>query len=159
MKLRESLLRPFQIGVAKKMLLVKFAKLILASFALLIFGSPAVAETWGSDWGDVYVAADGDQFVARYNTEKNGIIVMRNQGGGNYSGYWARQCTNSRRHQIPAPVFSSEGSCDERREDSEGRLTRCWGGISGHANVSNTKFMGTFYTCNGKRMGEWNGWR
>ena len=83
MNLRDSLLRPLQIGVAKKMLLVKSAKLILASFALLSFGAPAVAETWGSDWGDVYVAADGDQFVARYNTEKNCIIVMRNQGGRN----------------------------------------------------------------------------
>lgn len=159
MNLRARFLGNLQAGVVKKMLLVRSVKLILASLFLVSFGAPAVAETWSSDWGDVYVAADDDQFVARYNMEKNGIIVMQNQGGGNYSGYWARQCTNSRRYQVPAPVYSSEGSCGERREDSEGRLTRCWGGISGHANVSNTRFMGTFYTCNGKRMGEWNGWR
>jgi len=130
-----------------------------AVFAFVCLIGTANAQTWNSDWGPIRVKADGQTFVARYNRPVSGIIVMRNQGGGNYSGYWARQCTNTTRYQIPAPVYSLEGSCREKRETASGRLTNCWGYISGHANASDTKFMGTFYTCNNKRMGNWNGWR
>ena len=84
---------------------------------------------------------------------------MQNQCVGNYSGYWARQCTDKKRFQIPAPVTSLEGSCREKRETASGRLTNFWGYISGHANAFDTKFMGTFFTYNNKMVGNWNGWK
>ena len=132
---------------------------IAAVLAFVSLIGIANAQTWNSDWGPVHVEADGNTFVARYNDPVSGIIVMQNQGGGNYSGYWARKCTNTKRYQIPAPVYTSEGSCGEKRKTASGRFTTCWGYISGHADASDTKFMGTFYTCNNKRMGNWNGWK
>ena len=134
-------------------------KLMAVAFACAALINVAKAETWNSDWGPVRVEADGKNFIARYNSPVSGIIVMRNQGGGNFSGYWARKCTSTRRYQIPAPVYTNEGSCNEKRETASGSLTTCWGYISGHANASDTKFMGTFYTCNNRRMGNWNGWK
>ena len=53
--------------------------------ALVCFSHGAHATTWNSDWGPVRVKADGENFVARYKNRVSGIIVMRNQGGGNYS--------------------------------------------------------------------------
>ena len=134
-------------------------KLMAVIFAFVSLINVANAQTWNSDWGPVRVEADGNNFIARYNSPVSGIIVMRNQGGGNYSGYWARKCTSTKRYQIPAPVYTNEGSCNEKRETASGSLTNCWGYISGHANASDTKFMGTFYTCNNRRMGNWNGWK
>ena len=134
-------------------------KLMAVIFAFVSLINVANAQTWNSDWGPVRVEADGNNFIARYNSPVSGIIVMRNQGGGNYSGYWARKCTSIKRYQIPAPVYTNEGSCNEKRETASGSLTNCWGYISGHANASDTKFMGTFYTCNNRRMGNWNGWK
>ena len=134
-------------------------KLMAVIFAFASLINVANAQTWNSDWGPVRVEADGNNFIARYNSPVSGIIVMRNQGGGNYSGYWARKCTSTKRYQIPAPVYTNEGSCNEKRETASGSLTNCWGYISGHANASDTKFMGTFYTCNNRRMGNWNGWK
>ena len=134
-------------------------KLMAVVFAFAALINVAKAETWNSDWGPVRVEADDKHFIARYNNPVSGIIVMRNQGGGNFSGYWARKCTSTRRYQIPAPVYTNEGSCNEKRETASGSLTNCWGYISGHANASDTKFMGTFYTCNNKEMGNWNGWK
>ena len=134
-------------------------KLMAVIFVFASLINVANAQTWNSDWGPVRVEADGNNFIARYNSPVSGIIVMRNQGGGNYSGYWARKCTSTKRYQIPAPVYTNEGSCNEKRETASGSLTNCWGYISGHANASDTKFMGTFYTCNNRRMGNWNGWK
>lgn len=144
-------------------MLLDFCKLWATAFFLMIgialANTPALAETWNSDWGPVQVEADGSTFIARYNNPVSGVIVMRNQGGGNYAGYWARKCTNNRNYQIPAPVYSSEGSCSQTRKTASGSNTRCWGIISGHADASDTRFMGTFSTCNGRRIGDWNGWR
>ena len=125
----------------------------------ITFASTAMAETWNSDWGPVSVEADGDVFVGRYNAPVGGIVVMKHQGNGNYAGYWARSCTSNKRYQIPAPVYSSEGSCREKRKTAKGSMTKCWGFISGNANPSNTRFQGTFTTCNNRRLGEWNGWQ
>lgn len=125
----------------------------------IAFTSAAMAETWNSDWGPVSVEADGEVFVGRYNAPVGGIVVMKHQGNGNYAGYWARSCTSNKRYQIPAPVYSSEGSCREKRKTAKGRMTKCWGFISGNANPSNTRFQGTFTTCNNRRLGEWNGWQ
>ena len=121
--------------------------------------SSAQAESWNSDWGAVAVEADGDIFVGRYNRPVHGIIVMRHQGGGKYTGYWARSCTRKARYQIPAPVSNSEGRCGDTRKTASGTRTKCWGTISGGVNAANTRFSGTFYTCNGARMGDWDGWR
>ena len=70
----------------------RFHKFQAYSFFLLIVAvlasTPVSADTWNSDWGPIQVQADGQTFVARYNHSANGIIVMRNQGGGNYSGYF-----------------------------------------------------------------------
>ena len=114
---------------------------------------------WNSDWGPIEVEADEETFIAKYNSPRSGIIVMQNEGGLNYKGYWARKCTGTKKYQIPAPVFTSEGSCLEKRETASGSKTTCWGYIKGHATASDTRFTGIFYTCNNKRMGQWNGWR
>ena len=140
--------------------MLAFSKLLtIAIISGITFASAAVAETWNSDWGPVFVEADGNVFVGRYNAPVGGIVVMKHQGNGNYSGYWARACTNKKRYQRPAPVFRSEGSCRETRKNARGRRTKCWGFISGNANPSNTRFQGTFTTCNNRRLGEWNGWQ
>ena len=68
--------------------------LTIAIISGITFASAAVAETWNSDWGPVSVEADGNVFVGRYNAPVGGIVVMKHQGNGNYSGYWARSCTN-----------------------------------------------------------------
>jgi hypothetical protein len=133
--------------------------LTIAIIGGITFASAAMAETWNSDWGPVNVEADGDVFVGRYNAPVGGIVVMKHQGNGNYAGYWARSCTSNKRYQIPAPVYSSEGSCGEKRKTAKGSMTKCWGFISGNANPSNTRFQGTFSTCNNRRLGEWNGWQ
>ena len=95
-------------------------KLMAVIFAFASLINVANAQTWNSDWGPVRVEADGNNFIARYNSPVSGIIVMRNQGGGNYSGYWARKCTSTKRYQIPAPVYTNEGSCNEKRETASG---------------------------------------
>ena len=128
-------------------------------FSVTIYSTSVYAETWNSDWGPVIVEADGITFVGRYNMPVGGIVVMEHQGGGNYSGYWARSCTSNKRYQIPAPVYTSEGSCRQKRKTANGKMTKCWGYISGNANPSNTRFQGTFMTCNNRRLGEWNGWK
>ena len=128
-------------------------------YSTTIYSTSVYAETWNSDWGPVIVEADGNTFVGRYNMPVGGIVVMDHQGGGNYSGYWARSCTSTKRYQIQAPVYTSEGSCREKRRTAKGRMTKCWGYISGNANPSNTRFQGTFMTCNNRRLGEWNGWK
>ena len=127
-------------------------------FVFVLFIGTANAQ-WNSDWGPIEVEADEETFIAKYNNPKSGIIVMQNEGGLNYKGYWARKCTGTKKQQIPAPVFTSEGSCKNNKKTASGSLTTCWGHISGHANAADTKFTGTFYTCNNKKMGHWNGWR
>ena len=75
-------------------------------YSTTIHSTSVYAETWNSDWGPVIVEADGNTFVGRYNMPVGGIVVMDHQGGGNYSGYWARSCTSTKRYQIPAPVYT-----------------------------------------------------
>ena len=132
---------------------------ILLFVTLMLLPVSVAAEVWRSDWGPVTVKADGATFVGRYNNAMGGIVVMQHRGSGNYSGYWARACTSKKRYQIPAPLFSAEGSCRERRKNAYGKMTNCWGLISGAVHSSNTRFQGTFMTCNGKRLGQWRGWR
>ena len=140
------------------MISVSFARLFLIPMMWLV-PTIAAAEVWRSDWGPVSVKADGETFVGQYNKPVGGILIMQHKGNGKYEGYWARACTSKKRYQIPAPLYSSEGGCRKKRKNAFGRMTSCWGLISGYVNNSNTRFRGTFLTCNGQRLGEWRGWR
>ena len=104
---------------------------------------------WDSDWGQVDVQVDNSgTFTALYGSDNgdHGVIRMTPEGGGKYSGHWARDCGSD-----------ETGTCSSTKPQSTGVQTRCWGYISGRVSNYDTKFTGTWKSCDGKDSGTWNG--
>lgn len=110
-------------------------------FFVLSAAASAFADTWDTTWGPVTARVDSSNtFIAYYNDEQDGIIVMSPRGNY-YEGWWAR---------------TGNCNCPQTATTRSGYTTSCYGSISGYLETE-YQFNGNWVNCRNTDGGPWDG--